>query len=176
MKTTLLCLFIGLTNFFLVQAQTTFEVRDIYTFESVNGLSFKTKAKLSQQTNTVYQIESAQFPLVIEIIHPDYEPYQLNIPNSVSAVAITVYLVPNAQTENETVVSANRSTEKRKDVAQKIQVIRSSEIQFQQQTSMADVLANSGNVFVQKSQLGEGVQSSGVLKLIRYFWWWMVSV
>jgi len=156
MKTILLCLFIGLTNFFLVQAQTTFEVRDAFTFESVNGLSFKTKAKLSQQTNTVYQIESAQFPLIIEISHPDYDPYLLAIPNSGSAVAITVYLVPNAQTENETVVSANRSTEKRKDVAQKIQVVRAAEIQFQQQTSMADVLANSGSVFVQKSQLGGG--------------------
>lgn len=156
MKTILLCLFIGLTNFFMVQAQTTFEVRDAYTFETVNGLSFKTKAKLSQQTNTVYQIESAQFPIVIEISHPDYEPYQLNIPNSGSAVAITVYMLPNAQTENETVVSANRSTEKRKDVAQKIQVVRASEIQFQQQTSMADVLANSGSIFVQKSQLGGG--------------------
>jgi hemoglobin/transferrin/lactoferrin receptor protein len=140
----------------MVQAQITFEVRDAFTFESVNGLSFKTKAKLSQQTNTVYQIESAQFPLVIEINHPDYEPYQLNIPNSGSAVAITVYMLPNAQTENETVVSANRSTEKRKDVAQKIQVVRAAEMQFQQQTSMADVLANSGSVFVQKSQLGGG--------------------
>jgi hemoglobin/transferrin/lactoferrin receptor protein len=156
MKTILFCLFIGLTNFFVVQAQITFEVRDAYTFESVNGLSFKTKAKLSQQTNTVYQIVSAQFPIVIDISHPDYEPYQLNIPNSGSAVAITVYMLPNAQTENETVVSANRSAEKRKDVAQKIQVVRASEIQFQQQTSMADVLANSGSIFVQKSQLGGG--------------------
>ena len=156
MKTILLCLFIGLTNFFMVKAQTTFEVRDAYTFESLNGLSFRTKVKLSQQTNSVYQIDSAQLPLVIEISHPDYEPYQLNIPNSGSALAITVYMIPNAQTENETVVSANKSLEKRKDVAQKIQVIRASEIQFQQQTSMADVLANSGSVFVQKSQLGGG--------------------
>ena len=139
-----------------VQAQTTIELRDAYTFESVNGPAFKTPAKLSQQTNAHYLIESAQFPLTIEITHPDYEPYLLVIPNSGSAVAITVYLVPNAQTENETVVSANKSTEKRKDVAQKIQVIRAAEIQFQQQTSMADVLANSGSVFVQKSQLGGG--------------------
>jgi hemoglobin/transferrin/lactoferrin receptor protein len=41
-------------------------------------------------------------------------------------------------------------------VTQKIQVIRSGDIQFQQQTSMADVLQNSGSVFVQKSQLGGG--------------------
>ena len=156
MKSILLFLFIGLTNLLLVQAQTTIELRDAYTFESVNGPAFKTPAKLSQQTNAHYLIESAQFPLTTEITHPDYEPYLLVIPNSGSAVAITVYLVPNAQTENETVVSANKSTEKRKDVAQKIQVIRAAEIQFQQQTSMADVLANSGSVFVQKSQLGGG--------------------
>ncbi|MDP4724304.1 MAG: TonB-dependent receptor [Crocinitomicaceae bacterium] len=156
MKSILLFLFIGLTNLLWVQAQTTIELRDAYTFESVNGPAFKTQAKLSQQTNALYLIESAQFPLTIEITHPDYEPYLLVIPYSGSAVAITVYLVPNAQTENETVVSANKSTEKRKDVAQKIQVIRAAEIQFQQQTSMADVLANSGSVFVQKSQLGGG--------------------
>jgi hemoglobin/transferrin/lactoferrin receptor protein len=156
MKSILLFLFIGLTNFLWVRAQTTIELRDAYTFESVTGLTFKTEAKLSQQTNSVYRIEAAQFPLTIVITHPDYEPYLLNIPNSGMDVAITVYLLPNAQTENETVVSANKSTEKRKDVAQKIQVIRAAEIQFQQQTSMADVLANSGSVFVQKSQLGGG--------------------
>lgn len=156
MKSILLFLFLGMTNLLMVQAQTTIELRDAYTFESVNGLTFKTQAKISQQSNSVYQIESAQFPLTIEINHPDYEPYLLSIPNLGTAVAITVYLVPNAQTENETVVSANRSTEKRKDVAQKIQVIRAAEIQFQQQTSMADVLANSGSIFVQKSQLGGG--------------------
>ena len=156
MKSILLFLLIGLITTFMAQAQTTVELRDAYTFESINGLTFKTQAKLSQQTNAVYKIESAQFPLDIEISHPDYEPYLLTIPNTGNAIAIVVYLVPNAQTENETVVSANRSTEKRKDVAQKIQVVRAAEIQFQQQTSMADVLANSGSVFVQKSQLGGG--------------------
>lgn len=156
MKTILLFLFIGLTSTFMVQAQITVEVRDAYTFEPINGLTFKTQAKLSQQTNVVYKIESAQFPLTIEISQPDYELYVLTIPDNGSAQAITVYLVPNTQTENETVVSANRTAEKRKDVAQKIQVIRASEIQFQQQTSMADVLANSGSIFVQKSQLGGG--------------------
>lgn len=156
MKTTLLFLYIGLTTTFMVQAQITVELRDAYTFEPINGLSFKTQAKLSQQTNAVYKVEAAQFPITIEFSHPDYDPYLLAIPANGAAYAIVVYLVPNAQTENETVVSANKSTEKRKDVAQKIQVIRAAEIQFQQQTSMADVLANSGSIFVQKSQLGGG--------------------
>lgn len=156
MKTILLFLFIGLTSSFMVQAQITVELRDAYTFEPINGLSFKTQAKLSQQANAVYKVESAQFPITIEFSHPDYDPYLLAIPANGAAYAIVVYLVPNTQTENETVVSANRTAEKRKDVAQKIQVVRASEIQFQQQTSMADVLANSGSIFVQKSQLGGG--------------------
>lgn len=156
MKTILLFLFTGLTSFFMVQAQITVELRDAYTFESINGLSFKTQAKLSQQTNTVYKVEAAQFPITIEFSHPDYDPYLLAIPANGAAYAIVVYMVPNTQTENETVVSANRTAEKRKDVAQKIQVVRAAEIQFQQQTSMADVLANSGSIFVQKSQLGGG--------------------
>ena len=156
MKSILLFLLIGLTTPFMVQAQITVELRDAYTFEPINGLSFKTQAKLSQQTNAIYKIESAQFPITIEFSHPDYDPYLLSIPANGAAYAIVVYLVPNIQTENETVVSANRTAEKRKDVAQKIQVLRASEIQFQQQTSMADVLANSGSIFVQKSQLGGG--------------------
>jgi hemoglobin/transferrin/lactoferrin receptor protein len=56
----------------------------------------------------------------------------------------------------EVVVSASKFEEKRKDVAQKIQVIKASEIQNFNQSSTADVMANSGNVFVQKSQLGGG--------------------
>ncbi|MEY4805268.1 MAG: hypothetical protein RL331_1794 [Bacteroidota bacterium] len=137
-------------------AQITVEVRDAYTFESVSGLSYKTQAKISQQTSSVYKIDAAQFPVTIEFLHPDYEPGVLVIPNGGAAQAMTLYLLPNTQTENETVVSANRTAEKRKDVAQKIQVVRAAEIQFQQQTSMADVLANSGSIFVQKSQLGGG--------------------
>ena len=135
-------------------AQQTFEVRDAYTFELVNGLTIQSKAKVKQISNSTYQLEGSGNNAG-EILHPDYEKYTFQFPGN-GAAEVTIYLVPNTQTENETVVSANRSLEKRKDVAQKIQVLRSSEMQFQQQTSMADVLANSGSIFVQKSQLGGG--------------------
>jgi hemoglobin/transferrin/lactoferrin receptor protein len=62
----------------------------------------------------------------------------------------------NINSINEIVVSASKFEEQRKDVAQKIQVIRSNELQNMNQTSTADVMANSGNVMVQKSQLGGG--------------------
>ena len=140
---------------FVNNAQLTFEVRDAYTFEPINGLVIQSSSKVTLLSNSIYEI-TGQAPFKIELLHPDYEPYILTIPNVGSAQAIIVYLVPNMQTENETVVSANKTAEKRKDVAQKIQVVRASELQFQQQTSMADVLANSGSIFVQKSQLGGG--------------------
>ncbi len=67
-----------------------------------------------------------------------------------------VFLEPNIQTMDETVISASRNLEKRKDVAQKVQVMRAKEIQFQNQSSTADLMTQTGNVFVQKSQLGGG--------------------
>ena len=169
MKTILLCLFIGLTNFFMVQGQITFEVRDAYTFESVNGLSFKTKGKLSEQTNAVYQIESAQFPLVIEIIHPDYEPYQLNIPNSGSAVAITVYMTPNTQTENETVVSANKSLEKRKMWRKRSKSFVRRKYNFNNRPQWPMSWPILETYSYRKANLVAGVRSLGALKPIRYY-------
>ena len=67
-----------------------------------------------------------------------------------------ITLNENTNSMEEVVVSASKFEEKRKDVVQKIQVIRNSDLQNMNQTSMADVISNSGNVLVQKSQQGGG--------------------
>lgn len=54
------------------------------------------------------------------------------------------------------IFSARRSAEKKADVVQKIQVIRSSDLQVMNQTSAADMLSQTGNILVQKSQQGGG--------------------
>jgi hemoglobin/transferrin/lactoferrin receptor protein len=56
----------------------------------------------------------------------------------------------------EVVVSASRFAEKKADVPQQIQVLRSREIQFLNQPTTADVLQQTGNILVQKSQQGGG--------------------
>lgn len=71
-------------------------------------------------------------------------------------VGFTVKMSEKYNEMQEVVVSASRFEEKKKDVSQKIQVIGSKELQNMNQSSTADVLANSGNVMVQKSQLGGG--------------------
>jgi hemoglobin/transferrin/lactoferrin receptor protein len=75
----------------------------------------------------------------------------------------------NAQTETETdtstmkgvtlkevVISVNLVEETKKTIAQQTQVLRAEDIAEMQAQTTADVLANSGNVFVQKSQMGAG--------------------
>lgn len=76
--------------------------------------------------------------------------------DSLLSLDFKVFLQSNANTLDEMVVSASRMTEKKRDVIQKIRVIRSDEIQNLNQSSMADLIGSSGNVFVQKSQLGGG--------------------
>ena len=57
---------------------------------------------------------------------------------------------------NEVVISANKSEESKRNVAQQIQTLNAKQIADLQCQSTADIIANTGNVFVQKSQLGGG--------------------
>lgn len=61
-----------------------------------------------------------------------------------------------AVTLSETVISANRYSQSRSAIAQEIRVLRRSEIERINAQSTADLLQNSGTVFVQKSQQGGG--------------------
>ena len=80
------------------------------------------------------------------------------------AVCALLSIFSNAQTQGiqdtsyfeEVVVSATRDGEKRKNIGQQILKLDKAFIENSQSQSMADVLSNSGEVFVQKSQQGGG--------------------
>ena len=59
-------------------------------------------------------------------------------------------------TLNEVVISVNKTEETKKTVAQQVQVLTANDITNSQAQSTADLIANTGNVHVQKSQLGGG--------------------
>ena len=67
-----------------------------------------------------------------------------------------VYLVSNTQGLEEIVISASKFQQDRKDIPQKIVSINAENIQFANVQTSADLLESSGQVFVQKSQLGGG--------------------
>ncbi|MEZ5046137.1 MAG: TonB-dependent receptor [Chitinophagaceae bacterium] len=60
------------------------------------------------------------------------------------------------QSLNEIVISGTKFSEKKKNIAQKIDKISSEELIMMNAQTSADALTNSSNVFVQKSQMGGG--------------------
>ena len=90
-----------------------------------------------------------------DIITFKHISYQLR---SIKKNAITnvLKLMPNSQDLDEVVISASKFEQSKKEVPQKIVSIKSEDILFQNPQTSADLLQNSGQVFVQKSQLGGG--------------------
>jgi len=68
----------------------------------------------------------------------------------------TVYLELDASTLDEVVLSVSKFKQSKKDIPQKITSITSEDIMFSNPQTSADLLESSGNVFIQKSQLGGG--------------------
>ncbi|MCB0461237.1 MAG: TonB-dependent receptor [Flavobacteriaceae bacterium] len=67
-----------------------------------------------------------------------------------------IYLVPKAQDLDEIVVSASKFEQSKRDLAQKVISIDAEKIQFTNPQTSADLLEHSGNIYIQKSQLGGG--------------------
>lgn len=59
-------------------------------------------------------------------------------------------------TLQEVVISVNKEAEAKKSVAQQVQVLHANDISVLQAQNTADLLSNSGALFVQKSQMGGG--------------------
>lgn len=85
----------------------------------------------------------------------------------ITIVCASITIVAHTQTQdqkdsiknislNTVVISANKFAEKRKNISQKIDVINKKEMRQMNAQTTADVLINTGQVFVQKSQQGGG--------------------
>ena len=88
--------------------------------------------------------------------HHDYTSLTKKIENIKENENIDIYLYPSSLKMDEVVISANRFQENNKDVPRQIQTISQRNIWFQNRQNTADLLEQSGNVFIQKSQQGGG--------------------
>ena len=148
---------VAVISFGLTYAQKTIKLIDLATYKPVANVmvSKADNSAVFGKTNEKGEIQLNLKELNFLFSHPDY----LSIVYSTEEIESSKYKVfinQNVNSFEEVVVSASKFEEKKNDVSQKIQVLRASEIAAQNQSSMADVLANSGNVMVQKSQLGGG--------------------
>ncbi len=150
--------FIGLLMGFVytLNAQHIIHFYDESTWQPIAGVqvSLNNQNLVSDQKGNI-PVSDLFSSTMLSIYHPDFESIIVSY-SLIMERKHKIGLKSNANTFEETVISASKVEEKKKDVAQKIQVLKSSELQFQNQSSMADVMSNSGNVFVQKSQLGGG--------------------
>ncbi|KAA5827286.1 outer membrane beta-barrel protein [Algibacter amylolyticus] len=67
-----------------------------------------------------------------------------------------VFLVSNTQGLQEIVISASKFKQNKRDIPQKILSANAKSIQFNNPQTSADLLENTGQVYIQKSQLGGG--------------------
>jgi len=67
-----------------------------------------------------------------------------------------IFLMPQTEQLDEVVMSISKWEQQKKDIPQKISSISAQTISFTNPQTAADLLQNSGQVFIQKSQLGGG--------------------
>ena len=147
-----------LSTLFMSQAQsiTIIDQNSLQPIENVEvyKLNENTLITKSNQSGIVV-LTGIQGAQILVFLNAMYSPITISL-DQIKAQGNSLKLAENINSINEIVVSASKFEEQRKDVSQKIQVLRASEIQTMNQSSTADVMSNTGNVFVQKSQLGGG--------------------
>src|SRR5690606_31516615 len=90
---------------------------------------------------------------LISIEHMLYQSKSLKVSDIVNT---TLFLKPKIEDLEEIVVSASKFQQSKRDIPQKIISINAKTIAFSNPQTSADVLGETGNVFIQKSQMGGG--------------------
>lgn len=157
MKLYIYMLLLGIAYANLTFAQTV-KISDNTNLQPLsNVLIYSKKPSISVVTNQNGQADVTAFKNAdsIWISHVSYATKTVNYTQLTNA-NFKITLSEKQVSLDEVVVSASRFEEKMQDVAQPIQVIKAKELAFMNQQTTADVMQSSGNVLVQKSQLGGG--------------------
>jgi hemoglobin/transferrin/lactoferrin receptor protein len=80
----------------------------------------------------------------------------INVTLRKSEISKVIYLAMKTQDLDEIVISASKFEQSKREVPQKIMSIKTEDIFFANPQTSADLLKSSGQVFIQKSQLGGG--------------------
>lgn len=130
------------------------QILDSYTNQPIaNAVVVQNQKVFTSNVIGFLDLTGITVPSEILLEHPNYVSRTVQISNPGLTV---ISLVEKTIDLDEVTVSSSRFLEKKSDVPKRIESIRSSELQRMNQSSSADVLASSGAVFVQKSQLGGG--------------------
>lgn len=128
-----------------------------YTSEPISGVTiyntYKTKSAITDLTgnvelNTFSEAEIIYFQHLTHILKSGKK-------SDIIKTGI-VYLEPNTQGLDEIIISASKFEQSKKDIPQKIVNVNAQRIAFSSPQTSADLLESTGQVYIQKSQLGGG--------------------
>ncbi|WP_040280579.1 TonB-dependent receptor [Psychroserpens damuponensis] len=145
-----------LFSFFISNSQTV-TVLEEGSNEPISGVAiFNLKKDKSVITDLDGKASIALFDTNETLYFQNLLYIQRTIKIAKSGVDFTVYLVPKIEDLNQIVISASKFEQSKRDIPQTIVNINAKDIQFENPQTSADLLESTGNVFVQKSQLGGG--------------------
>jgi len=135
-------------NITIIDGSTGFPIPNVLLYnESMTGSVLTDEHGLAPLT--VFEVDE-----VVYAQHPSYLTLKLNVNTSLSDSLIKMEL--NQIELGEVVVLASRQIERSKEVSRKIVGISDADIAFYSPQTSADLLGQSEEVFVQKSQMGGG--------------------
>lgn len=122
-----------------------------------NVYLFNQDKNRTAKTNTAGEANLSNFKTgdFITFQHPSYKRQTLSF-EQIEGLDYVIKLVERSIKMEEIFVSASKWEQDQSEIPQKITRISTEEISFNNPQTAADVLQNSGKVFVQKSQLGGG--------------------
>lgn len=136
----------------------TITVMDHVTKETLPGISvFNAQKSVVQSTDIDGKVDVSSFSIDEVIYFKGNRYYQSSIRKSALLERKPIiYLDAIIEGLEEIVVSASKFQQNKNDVPQKVSSINTEDIQVAMPQTAADLLENSGNVYIQKSQLGGG--------------------
>ena len=132
-------------------------VKDIANDSPISNVTIESAISSAIKTDTAGKANIGVFKQEEEIwfIHPNFMVRRFSYQELVK-MNFVVALAENSYSLNEIVVSANKFNERLSEVGQSIRVMNAKEISFLNQQTTPDLLQSSGDIFVQKSQMGGG--------------------
>ncbi len=146
--------------FFLISSAVigqTVKVVDKSTLKPVRYVKITTSSGKSVYTDILGEANISEFKNESEITFnsTDYADI-INSYSSLESAGFNVMLTEKTYRTDEIVVSANRFDESQKDVPRQIKVLNENDIAYSNAQTTADLLEKTGEIFVQRSQLGGG--------------------
>ena len=133
-------------------------VLDAETKQPIDGVLVYNRNKtilLTSNEHGIVNVDKFRLNEIIVFNDSFYNKYETSR-NELELFGNTVYLTAYVEGLDEVVVSASRFEQEKRDVPQRIVSVNADLVQFSNPQTSADLLEQTGNVYIQKSQLGGG--------------------